>query len=77
LSNEGNSRVTSLDEMVLHRLRVAYGHDQVLQKFWLDQGFKVADQMFIYSNPPAVEVPWLESYDEVLAAYDVAKMPFV
>lgn len=77
LSNEGNSRGTSLDEIVLRGLRGAYGHDQILQKFWLDQGFEVAEHMFIYPNPPAVEVPWLQSYDKVLAAYDVDKTPFV
>ena len=75
LSNEGNSRVTSLDEVLRLGLRGAYGHDQALQQFWRDHGYNEAADMFVYPNPKALDIPWLDSYEDILAAYDIAKTP--
>lgn len=77
LSNEGNSRIVSLGEICESGLRMAYGHDQALRDFWLMYGLlDEVEGMFIYPNPPPVEVSWRDTYQEILSGISVEKTPF-
>lgn len=75
LTHEGTSRVTSVQQVLQDNLRCAYGHDQIVQNFWLHHGYDEAKSMFIYPNPPTIEVGWLDTYVEVLSKYNVTNMP--
>ncbi len=76
LSNESITMVTSLDEILRTNTKTAFGHDRVLRQFWLNMEFHQAAQLPLV--PGLESVPQgrpLNSYDEYLQLYDVAKMP--
>lgn len=77
LSNESITVVTSLDEIVRTGWQTAWGHDRILKEFFLSKGLKTAQNFPLI---PDIQVERLgmplASYNEYLAAYDVAKHPF-
>lgn len=76
LSNESITLITSLGEIVERKLCAAFGHDRVLQEFFLSAGLKRAREMALV--PHITSVPAhrpFPTYNDYLAIYDVAKRP--
>lgn len=76
LSNESITIVTSLSEIVANGVKVAFGHDRTLQRFFLEQGFDQAKYLRLvpHIESEVVGMP-LNSYQEYLEMYEVAKRP--
>ena len=77
LSGESITLITSLDEIVKTDTRIAFGHDRVLQRFWLERGFAKAANLILVPGITSVSAGHrsLSSYRYYLARYDVAKKP--
>lgn len=76
LSNESQTVITSLSEIVSSGFRIGWCQDRMLQSFFLSRGFKEANDMPLI---PGVEAIWVgrpkNSYENYLSIYDVAKRP--
>lgn len=74
LSNESQSVITSIWEIVEKRIQIAWGQDNVLADFFAENGFDV-DDMTMFANTETDRVaPW-ESYDDLILKVDVEKIP--
>ena len=74
LSNEGASRILTNQEIVENKMRVAFGHDQMLKRFLLEKNCCVED-MEMYPNPVIQEIDWLDTYNEILEQFEIEKTP--
>lgn len=74
LLTEGRSVITSLEDVVDYGDRFAYGHDQAMALFWESHGLDVTG-MHIYPNGDVERVPWLDTYDQIFAEFEVARRP--
>ncbi len=76
LSNEGDSTITSVDEMVERQLRCAYNHGPAIRDFFIQKGYEKAREMFLYpSDEPPQEVEFCSDYGRLLDHYRVGKLP--
>ncbi len=76
LSNESESTILSLEEIIEQNLSGAFCHEQVLRDFFLSKGLTDAHNMRIIPDQTSVYVdPPLATYTEYLEIYDIAKMP--
>ncbi|MDD2731748.1 MAG: hypothetical protein PHI53_00970 [Candidatus Pacebacteria bacterium] len=76
LSNESITLFTSLGQIICNNIKVAFAHDRVLQRFFLAHGLRGADNMPLVPGlkSEGVGMP-LQSYQEYLKRYEVAKKP--
>jgi hypothetical protein len=76
LSNESITVIRSLDEILKTRWNVAWGHDTILKKFFLEGGFKEAKD---FPLVPGITTEWLGApladYNKYLRLYEVEKRP--
>ena len=82
LSNESITLITSLDEIVQTGTNTAFGHDQKLQRFFLNASELWGPEYATAKDFPIVPgiesiyaSPSLSSYEEYLERYDVARKP--
>ncbi|MEK9173236.1 MAG: hypothetical protein AAB594_01525 [Patescibacteria group bacterium] len=76
LSNESQTRITALDEIVKTKKRIAFGHDRAFQKFFLSRGLNDANKMPIVSDIGVEEIGQpLDSYQEYLVGFEISKKP--
>jgi hypothetical protein len=76
LSPGSATLITSLQELTGSRARCAFGHDQVLQRFFLNFGLGDARRLTIYPGITSEPLgPTLASYREYLDRYDVQRRP--
>ncbi len=75
ISNEAQSMVTSLEDIIAKNIPIGWGQDRILKKFFKEHGLSEADQMLLMSNTQAEQVSFENSYDEVLKRYQVEKIP--
>lgn len=76
LSNEGNSTIVSVDDIVGRQLRVAYNHGPALRDFFLGNGFEQAQGMYLYpSDEEPTVVDFCNTFKQILDRYMVAKLP--
>ena len=76
LSNESVTIVTSVDALVDREMRVAFGHDQPLQRFFLAMGIPRAKEMRIVREITSELVGTSPaSYADLLEQYDILKKP--
>jgi len=76
LSNESITLITTLDEIIRTDTKTAFGHDRVMQRFFLGYGQELAKDlpMVLGLESEYVGVS-METYAEYLARYDVLKHP--
>lgn len=78
LSNESVTMVTSLTKVIDQGLKIAFGHDQVLQRFFIAMGFKEAKKILIVDNDNILSIPVgtsLSSYNDYFGRYEISKRP--
>ena len=76
LSNESVTLITSVDEMIARGTKGAFGHDQVLKKFWLAMGIPEAKNLPITEGVEVEDVGTaLASYSDYLDRYNIANKP--
>lgn len=76
LSAESVSVITSLDEIVESGAHIAFGHDRVLQSFFLALGYSEALNLPLVPGITCTSLgPTKTSYLEYLRIYDVARKP--
>lgn len=77
LSNESITLITSLDEIVRTKTKIAFGHDYALKDFFTSKGLGTKVQKLTIvphiTNTP-LGAPF-QTYDEYLTRYEVAKHP--
>ncbi|HLB32429.1 MAG TPA: hypothetical protein VJL27_02650 [Patescibacteria group bacterium] len=77
LTNEGYTRVTSLDEIVDEGRMIAWGHRQAYCDFWMSKNLThEQDVRCIESIQSRYVGPIPASYDEILTRYHVLRTPF-
>lgn len=76
LSNESVTLITSLGKIIETGTKTAFGHDQVLQRFFLSRGFPVAHNLPLVDDitSESAHAP-LPSYREYLDRYEILKRP--
>jgi hypothetical protein len=76
LSNESMTLITSLDEIIASGTKTSFAHDRVLQCFCLNRGLPAAKDLPLVPGLQSVWMgPALQTYEEYLERYDVAKKP--
>lgn len=76
LSNESITLLTSLDEILAHGTRTAFGHDYVLRQFFLAMGLSEAKKLPLVNNIASLHMGTaLASYEEYLGHYDITRKP--
>lgn len=76
LSNESITLMTSLPVIIDKDIRFAFGHDNVLKKFFLDHGVAGAETMPVVHGFTSIAVGMpLASYEEYFAQYEVMRKP--
>lgn len=76
LSNESISVVTSLQELVKNRTKTAFGHDRVLQRFFLAYGLKEAGSLSLVDGVESEHVgTTLASYSDYMERYEILRKP--
>ena len=77
LTNEGNTRITSLDAIVSGRRLIAWGHTRGYCDFWVSYGLMRAKDVHRIAVIQSDYVgPILETYKEILSRYNVLRPPF-
>ena len=76
LSNESQSIITSLDEILRTGLQIGWGEDRMLRSFFLSKGFREA---LDFPLIPDIDVKYcgspLATYEDYLKFYDIDKRP--
>jgi len=76
LSNESRSVILSLDRMIDSRIRAAFGHDRILQRFWIDMGFPKARRLTLVEGIEHRQIGApRERWTEYLLDFNPAKRP--
>lgn len=76
LSNESQSIVTSVDEIIRSGFHLATGYDQILQEFFLSCGIREARRLPTEKRIDVVKIgALLPSYKHYLNRYDVENIP--
>ena len=76
LSNESVTVITSLQEIVKNEVKIAFGHDVALKKFFLAFGLTEAYHLSLIEGIEYEEVgTTLPSYAEYMKIYDIKKKP--
>ena len=76
LSNESITVITSLEEIIASGMKTAFGHDRVLQKFFLSFGFQEARHLPILDGIESRNVGnTLASYADYTQKYEILRKP--
>ena len=75
LSNESQTLITSVWDIVAKGVRIAWGQDLVLQEFFLRQGYKEAQGMPLMPRTQVEKTPFGSSYEECMGKYEIEKIP--
>ena len=77
LSNESITVITTLDEIVREGVKIAFGHDRVLQQFFLCYGLELARNIQLIDGIFSQEVGKpMASYKDYLEKYEIKKKPY-
>ena len=76
LSCESTTIITSLSDIIAADTKTAFGHDRVLQRFFLAMGFAEAKYLPLQDHHEARFIgTTLPSYEDYLAKFSVMKKP--
>ncbi|MEK9173238.1 MAG: hypothetical protein AAB594_01535 [Patescibacteria group bacterium] len=76
LSNESVTLITSLGKIIETGTKTAFGHDQILQRFFLSRGLSEAENLPLVEGIASQSVGGpLSLYSEYLEQYDILKRP--